>query len=200
MSDNGPQFVSEAFKTFPKLYEFSHLTSSPHYPKSNGFIERTVQTVKSALRKAKADSLDPELALLCRRSTPIDNKLPSPAEMLYTRKIQGNLPVKVSNVLPSKDKIYERLKEQQEKQKLYHDQHSKELPPLMEGQPVSTQDPRSGHWSPAKVLSKCEEPQSYLIQTKEGTKVRRNRQHLKGDKPPNSPKKTQESTPVEKRT
>ena len=98
MSDNGPQFVSEAFKTFAKLYEFSHVTSSPHYPKSNGFIERTVQTVMSALRKAKADGLDPELALLCLRSTPIDNKLPSPAEMLYTRKIQENLPVKVSNV------------------------------------------------------------------------------------------------------
>ena len=104
----------------------------------------------------------------------------------------------MSNVLPSKDKIYERLTERQEKQKLYHDQRAKELQPLMEGQPVSAQDPRSGHWSPAKVLSKCEEPQSYLIQTKEGTKERCNHQHLKGDKPPNSAKKTQESTPVEK--
>ena len=150
---------------FAKLYEFSHVTSRPHYPKSNSFIERTVQTVKSALRKAKADGLDPKLALLCLRSTPIGNKLPSPAEMLYTRKIQGNLPVKVSNVLPSKDKIYEHLKEQQEKQKLYHDQSAKELPPLTEGQPISAQDPRSGHWSPAKVLSKCEEPGSYVVQT-----------------------------------
>ena len=80
--------------------------------------------------------------------------------MLYSRKIQGNLSVKVSNILPSKDKIYECLKERQEKQKLYHDQRAKELPPLTEGQPVSAQDPRSGHWSPAKVLSKCEKPWS----------------------------------------
>ena len=144
-------------------------------------MESNVQTIKSALRKAKADGLDPELALLCLRSTPIDNKLPSPAEKLYTRKIRGNLPVKVSNVLPSRDKIYEHLKERQEKQKLYHDQRAKELPPLMEGQPVSAQDPRSGHWSPAKVLSKYEEPRSHVVQTQEGTKVRRNRQHLKGD-------------------
>ena len=80
--DNGPQYDSEMCGKFAKEWCFNHVTSSPHYPKPNGFIERTVKTVKMTLKKAESSKLDPYLALLCIRTTPVDNVLPSPAEMM----------------------------------------------------------------------------------------------------------------------
>ena len=70
-------------------------------PKSNGFIS-TVQSLKITLKKTKSSKLHPYLALLCIRTTPVDSMLPSPGEMLYTRKVQGNLPVRTRNKLGQK--------------------------------------------------------------------------------------------------
>eukprot|EP00106_Octopus_bimaculoides_P021705 XP_014789147.1 PREDICTED: uncharacterized protein K02A2.6-like [Octopus bimaculoides] len=49
--DNGTQFTSQEFKKLADEYGFNIITSSPHYPKGHGFIERQVQTVKRTLRK-----------------------------------------------------------------------------------------------------------------------------------------------------
>ncbi len=46
MSDNGPQFAAREYKEFAREWGFYHDTSSPKYPKSNGLVERTIQTVK----------------------------------------------------------------------------------------------------------------------------------------------------------
>ncbi|XP_037782061.1 uncharacterized protein K02A2.6-like [Penaeus monodon] len=78
-SDNGRQYSSEEFVKFASNWEFEHITSSPHYPQSNGFIERTVQTVKNTIDKAKRSNQDPDMALLTIRTTPLDSKLPSPS-------------------------------------------------------------------------------------------------------------------------
>ena len=64
ISDNGLEFVGKAFKNFSINWDFKHITSSPHYPQSNGLVERTIQRVKKTLRKAFRDEQDPYLALL----------------------------------------------------------------------------------------------------------------------------------------
>ncbi|XP_014788760.1 uncharacterized protein K02A2.6-like [Octopus bimaculoides] len=42
--DNGTQFTFQEFKKLANEYGFNITTSSPHYPKGHGFIERQVQT------------------------------------------------------------------------------------------------------------------------------------------------------------
>lgn len=36
VSDNGPQYSSEAYSTFTHEYDFQHITSSPYHPQGNG--------------------------------------------------------------------------------------------------------------------------------------------------------------------
>ena len=46
VSDNGPHFISACCADMSMKMTFRHVTSSPRYPGSNGFIERQIQTVK----------------------------------------------------------------------------------------------------------------------------------------------------------
>lgn len=68
VNDNAPQYASAEFKSFAESWEFSHVTSSPHYAQSNELAERTVQTIKKLLKM----SCDPYIALLEYRNTPLD--------------------------------------------------------------------------------------------------------------------------------
>ena len=52
VSDNGPPFQSKEFAKFLSGLGIKHTTSSPGYPRSNGFIERHIQTVKNMLSKS----------------------------------------------------------------------------------------------------------------------------------------------------
>lgn len=177
-SDNGPQFSAKAFQEFAKEWCFDHVTSSPIYPKSNGFIERQVQTVKQALIKAKQDGSDPDLTLLCLRTTPVSPKIPSPSELITGRKPRGNLPTRHTGN-PTDDLIRERLQHRQDNQKSYHDTKAKDLPQLTPGQHVRFQDQPSSKWKEAVVKEKCQEPRSYLIETPTGRIMRRNRVNIR---------------------
>jgi putative transposase len=47
ISDNGPQFIANDFKEFIRTMEMTHVKTSPHYPQSNGKLERYHRTIKS---------------------------------------------------------------------------------------------------------------------------------------------------------
>ncbi len=73
------------FKSFRRIiYNFSHVTSSPLFPQSNGHAERTVQTVKRLLK----ESTDPYKAMLSYRSTPIPWCNLSPTQLLMGRQVR----------------------------------------------------------------------------------------------------------------
>ena len=94
-SDNGPQFASAEFREFAEEYQFTHTTSSPRYPQSNGEAERAVQTVKKLLKKAD----DSHIALLMYRASPLASDV-SPAEILMGRKLRTKVPTLPSTLSP----------------------------------------------------------------------------------------------------
>jgi len=46
ISDRGPAFVAKDFKIFIDLWQASHVLTSPHYPQSNGKLERFNRTLR----------------------------------------------------------------------------------------------------------------------------------------------------------
>ena len=91
ISNGGPQFRSE-FRNFAQEWGFQYIQSSPYYHQCNGEAERFVRTVKDTLTKAHQSGQDPDMALLCYRSTPINSKLPSPAGLMNSRRYRTLLP------------------------------------------------------------------------------------------------------------
>ena len=98
ISDNSSPFNSQEFADYLSSHGVKHTTSSPHYPQSNGFIERHIQTVKNLLYKvmdAGTRSFQEVLSEL--RATKIGNDLPSPAEILHGRSLSTGEPVTVDH-------------------------------------------------------------------------------------------------------
>ena len=181
MSDNGPHYSSQAFRTFAQSWGFVHTTSSPRRPQGNGFIERQVQTIKQLLKKSIRSGSDFELALLHWRATPINSKIPSPAQLLLGRRVKSTIISKVENSLSDKEEIRNQLIQRQQAQKMYFDRHAlkQDLPPLYRGQHVRLQHPTSGSWEPATIQSTTDDPRSYIVHQANGQVVRRNRQHIR---------------------
>ncbi|XP_064077717.1 uncharacterized protein LOC135195390 [Macrobrachium nipponense] len=50
-TDGGPQFTSKEFADFTERWGVHHITSSPHYPQSNGHAEAAVKAVKHLILK-----------------------------------------------------------------------------------------------------------------------------------------------------
>ena len=98
ISDNGSPLNSQEFADYLSSHGVKHTTSSPHYPQSNGFIERHIQTVKNLLYKAMdAGTWSFQEVLSELRATKIGNDLPSPAEILHGRSLITGEPVTVDH-------------------------------------------------------------------------------------------------------
>ena len=179
ITDNGPQFSSDTFKQFTKDYCFQHAMSSPYYPQSNGMAEKTVQTVKSLLKKEHSAKQDPYLALLEYRNTPMSDHLGSPVQRLMGHRTKTLLPTSNSLLEPrtiSPRTVTKELRHKKERQKYYYDQYSKPLVELTAGDQVMMRD--KDRWKPAKVISRTAS-RSYVIKTLTGQIFRRNRRHLR---------------------
>ncbi len=167
--DNGPKFSSQCFKDFVEKYGLEHVTSSPHYPQSNGLVEKGVQIVKRILKKAAENAEDPHLAILNYRASPLENGL-SPAEMLMRRKLRTRLPAAT----------YQREKyvttSPDGRQIELYNRATKALGPLSQEDIVRVRC--DGQWGPLAKVVKETTPRSYEVIMEHGTPMRWNRRHL----------------------
>ena len=58
VSDNGTQFTSAEFKDFCNTFQVQHVTTPQYHPRSNGQVERFVDTLKRAPEKAQGTPTD----------------------------------------------------------------------------------------------------------------------------------------------
>ncbi|KAL0148840.1 hypothetical protein M9458_055849 [Cirrhinus mrigala] len=159
MTDNGPQYTGQPFKKFMADWGIKHTTSSPHYPKSNGFIERHVRQIKSIIKKTIQHKGDVQVALLQVRATPIDSDLPSPAELLLGRPVTTLLP---SHADPGKLEHRQCLEKRTTIMKTHHDQCSGRNLPLFRGQSVRVLDKERRTWHPGTILGKMQRAKKLL--------------------------------------
>ena len=82
VTDNGPCYTSKEFQLLMQSMSFNHLTSSPHYPQSNGLAEKFVGIIKNLFHKAKEKGQSPYTALMVYRNTPLNGILQSLMQIL----------------------------------------------------------------------------------------------------------------------
>ena len=138
MSDNGPQYSSQDFAQFSNEWGFRHTTSSPYHTQSNVFAEKTVQTAKQLLFKARKERkahISASWSIAIHRSP-----VASPAQLLLNRRLRSILPYTGEQLKP-KTIDMSRTKSVLAREKLHqkknYDKHpSKHLQPMHVGDPV----------------------------------------------------------------
>ena len=92
MTDGGPQFSSRKFAEFCERWGIDHISSSPHYPQSNGHAKAGVKAMKTLIVKTTTNgNLDTESfarGLLEWRNTP-NASGKSPAQLLLGRPLSS---------------------------------------------------------------------------------------------------------------
>ena len=175
VSDNGPCYTAEVFTKTMQEYRVNHMTSSPHYPQSNGLAEKFIQTVKSLFYKAREEGLDLYKVLMIYWNTPLTSNMQSPMQILQNRTARSQLPMSNSD----------RRQLGLETEKLRIKTKNENLPShdLHLGQDVMMQDHRSKRWSSVVITRLCKELRSYQVTTRDNVTYGKTQAHLKPYRP-----------------
>ena len=175
MSDNGPPFNGKEFSSYLTCLGIRHTTSSPNYPRSNGFIERQIQTMKRLIEKANSSGRSHQEALTGLRAQPLGDGLPSPSEILHGRSLvtRKASPVDLTAVRQSLIALQAKYTKSHDKAKRTKTQRA-----LVIGEEVHFLSGKN-EWQIGIVTGTTDTGRSYNILTDEGTSLRRNRSHLK---------------------
>lgn len=177
IADNMP-FGSYECAEFAKRMDFKFVTSSPHYPKSNGLAERSVQICKNILRKSKT-IIELQNALLEYRSTPTQFMSYSPAQILQNRNLRTKLPAHVDQFKPKlypKEIVRDQINKKTFESKKYYDKNAKERNEFNVDDRVYVHN--RGRWIPGVIIKKCEQPRSYIVSAN-NTTYRRNSRDIR---------------------
>ena len=134
VSDNGPQFSSDAYAQFAREYGFKHLTSSPNYPQGMGKLRGVFKLLRIFCRKKMTH-------LACLSIDPTGNRIQPLRITIMSRKLCTTVPMAESQRKPKTpdfSSVAARDKQLKQTQKVNHDAHhgARELPVLSPGQYV----------------------------------------------------------------
>ena len=172
VSDGGPQYTSAEFKDFMKDWQIEHKVSLPRNPQSNGMAERCVENMKASLLKT-IEGEDVNLALLTSKTTPLSHSLPSPAELLNSRKYKTLLP---THIVPTRlQEIYKQIMDKGKQVQAVQQEH--------QGATKTDTVSESGHSIRPAVILQCSRPagRSYSLWTIHGGVYTGNRRFIKLD-------------------
>ena len=203
-SDGGPQFTCKKFKDFSQQWGFSHKTSTPHYPQSNGKIEATVKSMKKIIRSSwNGRFLDDDKfcrALLQYRNTPSCKDGTSPAQKLYGHPVQDILPAhrrSFSRQWQQKSQeVEEQAKQTLQSSEAFYNTHAHPLPDINVGSHVAIQNHQSKLWDIYGVVTDIGPHRRYYVKTGSGRVLVRNRRFLRRRIPLSIPTSQQQSNPA----
>ena len=175
VSDNGPQFTAEEFKTFMKSNGVKHIRCAPYHPSSNGAAERFIQTFKRSMKASQKDgrTLSHHLAdfLLTYRATPHATTGRAPSTLF----LQRHLRTRLSLLQPDTEKHVHQKQADQVKQ---HNTHAKQRS-FRENQRVMVKNFRPGpKWVPGIIIKQLG-PLSFLVRTSEDLEWKRHLDHIR---------------------
>ena len=163
-SDNGPCYNSKEFQQLLQCYNITHHTSSPHHPRSNGFVERMVGVAKKLMDKAGSEGKPWISGLYEYRVTPQSGSIASPLQLItQCTPREKDLP-QLPSILGAQE-MYETCQELIRRQQNKPEKNYIELTP---GMPVWVQHRQNASWEPATVMSQCNS-NSYWIMQENGT-------------------------------
>lgn len=173
-SDNGPCYVSEEWKEMMEEYMIHHVTSSPHYPESNGLAERGVKIVKNMWRKEK----NKNRALMAYRTTALESGS-RPDELFLNRRMRNSIPIQDTKPINTEN-FRERDNQLKERQKKNFDQRRRAKPMLglEKGDTVWVKINNRDRGRKGVIYEKSNEPDSFWVDIG-NSRVRRNRKHLR---------------------
>ena len=191
-SDGGPQFMSDAFSKFLRIWGVKHQMSSSYYPQSNGRAEVAVKSAKRMLQ----DNVGPNgminsdrvaCAVLQYHNTPLQDGTMSPSQLLFGRALSDFLPVN-----PRAYRLHPYWVDQinnQTTRSLHHKRLEKRynfgtrhLRPLELAQNVLIQEQvgRSRRWNRSGVVTECLPNRQYRVRLHDtGNTTLRSRRFLK---------------------
>ena len=163
-SDNGPCYNSKEFQQLLQCYNITHHTSSPHHPRSNGFVERMVGVAKKLMDKAGSKGKPWISGLYDYRVTPQSGSIASPLQLItQCTPREKDLPQLPSTL--GAQEMYETHQELIRRQQHKPEKNYIELTP---GMAVWVQHRQNTSWEPATVVSQSSS-NSYWIMQENGT-------------------------------
>lgn len=151
MTDNAAYLTSREFQEFAHTWDFSHVTSSPHYPQSNGLAERAVRLAKHLLEKYARDGTDVYVALFNLRNTTRDG---------VSRRTKTLIPMAKAMYVPKvQTQVQVALTQARQRNKAHYDKSATRLQPLQAGNTVRMQTTR-GYDRLTTVIGTASQPNS----------------------------------------